>query len=393
MMALQERIIPCSDFSEWKNDLEVIGYHVIDSTPKQGQPGFCTLRFDNGADHQSMAVAGTNALRAAPAPAAAAAAASAATDSLSVTQKRTAQAIVNIFETGVVLGMYGQVTVLEHDSGHLTFGRSQTTLGSGGLARLIGAYCDNAGARFGTRLKPYLPALKDRDFSLDNDTKLKNLLRATADDPIMRDIQDTFFETAYWKRAEAEAARMQIRTPLGIATVYDSCVHGSWEPLRDKTVANFGSVAQAGEKRWVQAYIATRRAWMADHSRPDIRATVYRMDALAALASHAHWALDLPLMVRDQEISEASLAERPPGCYDGPALGSRVLAVASPFCRGADVRLVQLGLSDAGFDLKADGVFGPGSANLIRQYQQRENLPATGVADLDLINRLCAQPA
>ena len=35
-------------------------------------------------------------------------------------QKQAAQAIVNIFETGRVLGEYGQVTLLTGDTGHLT---------------------------------------------------------------------------------------------------------------------------------------------------------------------------------------------------------------------------------------------------------------------------------
>jgi chitosanase len=390
MMALQERIIPCSDVPEWTHDLEVVGYHVVGSKPSQGQPGFCTLTFDNGIAQQASPVAGFNTTRAAPPPAMAAAPASAAKGALSAMQRRTAEAIVNIFETGAVLGMYGQVTVLEHDTGHLTFGRSQTTLGSGGLARLIGAYCANPGARFGERLKRYLPALKDCDVALDNDSKLKNLLRATADDPIMRDIQDSFFESGYWQPAEAEALKMNIHTPLGVATVYDSVVHGSWKMLRDKTIEEVGPVAKAGEQRWIQSYIAARRQWMAKHPRPDIRATVYRMDALGDLAAHGHWTLGLPLLVRDLEISEASLAAQPPGCYKGPALGSRVLAVASPLYRGEDVRLVQLGLSDAGLDLKADGVFGAGSATLIKQYQHKKGVPETGVADLDLIRRLTA---
>ena len=54
-----------------------------------------------------------------------------------LTQTRTIQAIVNLFETSQVRGDYGQVTVLAGDTGHLTFGRSQTTLGSGGLHDLI----------------------------------------------------------------------------------------------------------------------------------------------------------------------------------------------------------------------------------------------------------------
>jgi hypothetical protein len=86
MMALQERVIACSDFSEWKNDLEVIGYHVIDSTPTQGQPGFCTLRFDDGPGHEAGAGVGAGGLRAAPPSTATVAAATAAKDALSATQ-------------------------------------------------------------------------------------------------------------------------------------------------------------------------------------------------------------------------------------------------------------------------------------------------------------------
>ena len=55
-------------------------------------------------------------------------------------QKRTIQAVVNVFETGLPLGDYGRVTVMEGDAGHLTYGRSQTTLGNGGLFFLIRIY-------------------------------------------------------------------------------------------------------------------------------------------------------------------------------------------------------------------------------------------------------------
>ena len=36
IMAVRERTIPCSDFAEWKHDLESTGFHVIDSTPIDG---------------------------------------------------------------------------------------------------------------------------------------------------------------------------------------------------------------------------------------------------------------------------------------------------------------------------------------------------------------------
>jgi chitosanase len=46
-------------------------------------------------------------------------------------EDRSAQAIVNLFETSEVLGDYGNASVLPDDTGHLSSGRSQTTLGSG----------------------------------------------------------------------------------------------------------------------------------------------------------------------------------------------------------------------------------------------------------------------
>jgi chitosanase len=75
---------------------------------------------------------------------------------LTPTQKQTVQSIVNLFETGSALGNYGSVTVIAGDTGHLTFGRSQTTLASGNLLSLLQRYCDNVGAGFGARLKPWL---------------------------------------------------------------------------------------------------------------------------------------------------------------------------------------------------------------------------------------------
>lgn len=117
---------------------------------------------------------------------------------LTATQKKTAQAIVNIFETSTVLGDYGSVTVIPGDTGHLIFGRSQTTLGSGNLDDLLQRYCSNPGARFGAKLSPYLSRFAARDLRLDGDRHLHNLLCASADDPVMRETQDVFFDRVYW---------------------------------------------------------------------------------------------------------------------------------------------------------------------------------------------------
>ena len=309
---------------------------------------------------------------------------------LTTTQKKTAEAIINIFETGEVLGNYSQVTLIAGDTGHLTYGRSQTTLGSGNLLILLRCYCANPGARFGTRLTPYLPRFESHELSLDDDSKLHNVLRASADDSVMRDTQDAFFDEVYWQPAAQTAERLGISSPLGVAVVYDSFVHGSWKAIRDRTSQNIGDAATAGEQTWITAYVATRRNWLTTHSRADLRATVYRMDAFQRLIDQGYWGLELSLVVRGKEISTATLAATPRGCYDGPQPGTRVLALRSPLLRGLDVRLVQLGLSDRGVNTKADGVFGQTSVKLIKDYQTQAGLPVTGVVDIPLIAQLVA---
>ena len=56
--------------------------------------------------------------------------------------------------------------------------------------------------------------------------------------------------------------------------------------------------------------------------------------------------------------------------------------------RGLDVRLLQLGLSDQGVDIKADGIYGQTCLRRIKGYQAAHNLPVTGVADAALTARL-----
>src|SRR6056297_2228403 len=103
------------------------------------------------------------------------------------TQKKTAEAIVQIFETSKVTGDYGKVTLLPGDTGHLTYGKAQTTLGSGNLALLISEYCRTEDAAYAAELTHYLPRLENRDLSLDHDREFRQLLREAGDDGVMHD--------------------------------------------------------------------------------------------------------------------------------------------------------------------------------------------------------------
>lgn len=366
MSDVYSSMLLCSDCSERRQDLEATGHHVVDCREEPTLPGWCVLRYTRP----------THPAAGEPQP-------------LTPTQAQAAKAIVNVFETGEVRGQYGAVTLLPGDTGRLTYGRAQTTLGSGNLHLLVERYCAAVGARWGARLRAWLPALAARSPAADTDGKLHNLLRACADDPVMRDVQDAFFDEVYWEPAVRAAARLGIHSPLGIAIVYDSWVHGSWPPLRDRTNAA-GALHQVGEHEWLQRYLRLRREWLATHPNALLRNTVYRMDAFLRLAQQEAWGLQLPLVVRGQEISLATLCALPPGCYEGPQPGSRTLSVQSPLLRGLDVRLVQLALSDQGCDLRADGIFGHGTERFVRAFQRTTESPENGVADPALVHRLIA---
>lgn len=295
-------------------------------------------------------------------------------------QKGTAQAIVNIFETGKALGEYGQVTLLAGDSGHLTYGRSQTTLASGNLFLLIKAYVGATGAAFASALAPFLPRLAAPDFSLDQDANFRALLREAGGDPVMREVQDAFFDRVYWAPAAARASLLKLKTPLAFATLYDSQVHGSLQRILERTLNGHGTVAKLGEKAWVAAYVAERRAWLAGHANTLLRKTVYRMEALQKLIGDEKWELPLPLSVRGVTIDESVLS--------GAAVrvsaeeGTRLLRLSQPLMEGEDVRMLQKALKRALGDNKfeADGIFGPATELALLKYQRDNGLTVDGVA-------------
>lgn len=293
-------------------------------------------------------------------------------------QKQTAQAIINIFETGKVLGDYTNVTSVAGDPGGLTYGKAQTTLNSGNLFLLIKAYCDAENAQFAEELRAYLDRLEDKDKRLNRDLTLHGILRQAGLDPVMQDTQDEFFDRVYWNPSVSFANRLGIQTALGTAVVYDSILHGSWVRMSDRTINNFGTVANIGEKTWISHYVDVRRDWLASHPIRLLQKTVYRMDALKRLISNNNWDLTLPFNVRGLLIDEETL--KPTLRLSSDDLESkRLLRLRLPLMQGEDVREVQEALSKAGFNIKVDAVFGEDTDKAVRQFQRDKNLIADGI--------------
>lgn len=289
---------------------------------------------------------------------------------LTAYQQKTAKAIVNIFETGRVLGDYGCLTVLHGDTGHLTYGRSQATLGSGALAQVVERYCVAPDAMLGDALRPYLTRLRNRDPGLDSAEALHRLLRKAGADQVMREVQDVFFDEKYWDPAVQACEELRIESALGATVVYDSHVHGSFRRLRQATCTEDGDITRLGEFKWLRTYAERRRKWLAKHVREELRATVYRMDALLKLMDAAAWTLSLPMTVKGCRINKAVL--------DGSAKEpDRTLSVQKPYLQGEDVACLQRALRFSQID--CDGVYGPRTQNAVRRFQRSMELTVDGV--------------
>jgi len=293
-------------------------------------------------------------------------------------QKRAAQAIVNVFETGKVQGDYGRVTLLPGDSGHLTYGRAQTTLASGNLHLLVKSYCETDGAGYAKELGKYLPRLAQRDVTLDHDMKLRTLLRDAGLDPMMQTTQDEFFDRIYWQPAIREASRIKVENGLGSTVVYDSMIHGSWKRIRDLTIRQYGTPADVRANNWVKKYVAVRRNWLANHQNPLLHKTVYRMEAFQDLIGRRKWSLALPFPVRNVTIDEAALSFAP-SIRVSAEEPTRTLMLRQPPLQGPDVRWLQAALSKAGYPVKASGVFGALTDKAVRRFQEDNGLKIDGI--------------
>lgn len=285
-------------------------------------------------------------------------------------QTKAAQAIVVLFETGNPRGDYSAVTVIPGDTGHLTYGRLQTTLGSENLFHLIDQYCAAAAARLSAGLAPYLPRLKARDPTLDHDAALRTLLEDAGEDPVMHAVQDAFFDASYWRPCLNAAARTGVTTALGTSTVFDGFIQGSWGRIAEMTTQRHGTLAALGEETWVARYVDERRQWLATHDRADLRPTVYRMDAYHEVVATGNWSLALPFTVRGAVIDDPLLRA-----------GMRTLELRPRLMRGDDVRVVQRALAGAGLPVDIDGAYGPGTKAAVEEFQRHHGRPVTGVVD------------
>lgn len=195
----------------------------------------------------------------------------------------------------------------------------------------------------------------------------------------MHEVQDRFFDRVYWTPSEQAASAIAISTGLGTGVVYDSCVHGSWGNMRDRTNNRHGLVRDIGENIWIDRYVSERRDWLANHSNSLLRRTIYRMDAFRHLIDEANWELGLPFRVRGILIDEDTLLRVTPVRVSAHAEDERTLRLQTPYMVGDDVQALQQALAEAGFSIQVDGIFGPYTEATVKRFQQQRSLTVDGI--------------
>lgn len=223
-------------------------------------------------------------------------------------QKKTAKAIVNIFETSKIQGDYSAVTILEGDKGHLSYGIAQVSLTSGNLHNLIDEYI-KADGEYKEELLAYLPRMKNKDITLDDDKNCKLILKQAGHDKIMQDCQDDFFDKDFWASAMHIMLLREYKFPLSAAILYDSKIHGAYATVRDIVNKKYGyeGFTNTEETEWIHHYIIEREKWLSENKNPLLKKTAYRMQEFEKLLAVNNWDLILPITVRGLEIIEEAL--------------------------------------------------------------------------------------
>lgn len=210
--------------------------------------------------------------------------------------------IIRYFETSKVSGAdYGAISTF-HDGPNkrlqISYGMAQTTE-YGNLPALIKMYIDAKGSYAGAFI-PYLSKLGNLKLpSLAEDTTFVQLLKRSAQDPIMQDTQNKFFNKYYLQPAQNWFTANGFTLPLSLLVIYDSFVHSGsiMDFLRNRFPAKL-PVAGGSEKEWITEYVQVRDAWLGTNTnRPILRNTDYRTDSFIYAIRDNNWMLDKPFKV------------------------------------------------------------------------------------------------
>jgi chitosanase len=213
---------------------------------------------------------------------------------LTASQKRLIERVVNVFETGSVNGNYAAIAIFKDGPGNIeqiTYGRSQTTE-YGNLRELVQKYVA-AGGVHSKKLRPFVEKI-GKSALTDNEDFKDLLIKAGKEDPLMKKVQDAFFDERYYKPAIKWAKDNGFILPLSALVIYDSFIHsggilGVIRQMFPEAIPKNGG----NEIEWTTAYVVARHGWLANHPREPVRRTTYRTQCFINEIARGNWVLGM----------------------------------------------------------------------------------------------------
>lgn len=159
----------------------------------------------------------------------------------------------------------------------------------GNLKKMIKDYCFKNGV-YSKQLSAYVSDIGVK--SLVNNSEFINLLKESASDPIMQEVQENAYEEMYINPAYGFCDKNGFKTNLSKLVVCDSYLQsGSILSLLRNMFAERPPINGGDERVWIESYCKSRRQWLANHSRKILNNTVYRMDFMLDRIKKGDWEL------------------------------------------------------------------------------------------------------
>jgi hypothetical protein len=226
--------------------------------------------------------------------------------------------ITSVFESGRPGGRADAYQ--NSDSGIVSYGKHQATLQSGNLERVLTAYFQRSSSPACHSLQQeYAARVKNKEESLRHDARFKELLLAAAGEEAMRQAQDAHFEQNFYQPTTTRARELGVKTPLGLACLYDARVQGGQGGLNRilelvaQKLGSPGPSDSVDEPTWIRAFLDEREAWLgrvADNKEQEgklqdagfLRTSTFRVAELRKLLHSGNLNLAGEFTVRDQRI-------------------------------------------------------------------------------------------
>jgi chitosanase len=211
--------------------------------------------------------------------------------------KKRIQSVLSIIETGSPDGNYGDVTIYADGkigsdgkpTKQITYGAHQTTEQSH-LKTLLESYVKKEG-KVAVAMAPFIARIGVEPLWQET-AFVKMLEDAGANDPIMKEVQDVFFDATYYQKALDWFEDNGFKLPLSMLVIYDSFIHSG--KIRDDIRNQFAeSVPKDGgnEKTWITQYVNARHEWLSTRENPILRKTNYRTAGYKVQIALGNWLL------------------------------------------------------------------------------------------------------